>query len=407
MTEASVAASEPARRRFVAPAILTGILQTVAYGTFYYAFAVLKQPMAESGIDTRVLLIGLSAAFLIGGLCAPRVGRAIDAFDGRKVMALGTFAGGLACAAFSVSDRPVFLCIACGLLGVAFAASLYDAAFSTMVRVAPRDGRNSIIIITLIAGFASTLFWPITHWLESRYGWRSTWQLYALVNCCIATPAYAFLLPAPRKLPTHASDTEEQPLSMESASGRRAFVLLAVLFSGAALVGATLSIHVIDILRRAGLDDGAAVGAASLIGAAQVAGRLVQFLLTRQISMMATAVFVVTCFPLSLLILAGTGSFRAALLFAAVYGLANGLLTIVRGALPLQFFGSRGYGHLMGRLAVPSLIAESVAPAVSGIVFVALGDTISILLLLGLAATSFTATLLLFLERSKPVAEMP
>ena len=188
-------------------------------------------------------------------------------------------------------------------------------------------------------------------------------------------------------------------MSAASASGRRAFLLLAILFSGTALVAATLSIHVIDILKRAGLDTGMAVGAASLIGAAQVAGRLIQFLLRRQISVMATAMFVVTCLPVSLLILAGTASLRAAALFAALYGLANGLLTIVRGALPLQVFGSGGYGHLMGRLAAPALIAESVAPALSGVMFVALGDAISILVLLGVAAMSFAATLLLYFER--------
>jgi hypothetical protein len=373
-------------------------LQAVTYGTLYYAFAVLKQPMAQSGIDTRLLLAGLSGSFLISAAIAPRVGRAIDAFDGRKVMALGTLAGGLACAALSLSERPAFLIFACGLLGIAFAAALYDAAFSTMVRVAPRDGRSAITIITLIAGFASTLFWPITHWLESRFGWQMTWQIYALLNGGLLAPAYAWLLPRPSTGQIHAERPPPEGSSVRPVSGRRIFVLLSIIFSGAALVSATLAIHVIDILRRSGLADGEAVAAASLIGASQVAGRLMQFLLNRHVPILATAVFVVTSMPLSLLVLATTGSLASAIAFAILYGLANGLLTILRGALPLRFFGARGYGTLMGKLASPPLLAEAMAPALSGIVFASLGDTVSLLLLLALALTSFAATVLLCFE---------
>jgi hypothetical protein len=392
--------SGPSLGGYAAGAIGIGLLQTVTYGTLYYAFAVLKQPMAESGIDTRLLLAGLSASFLIGASIAPRVGRAIDAFDGRKVMALGSVAGGLACAALSLSDRPAFLFFACSLLGVAFAASLYDAAFSNMVRMAPGHGPTAITIITLIAGFASTAFWPITHWLESRFGWQATWQIYALLNGCVLAPAYAWLLPRPLPAAAPAETPPAQLSSTSEGSGRRVFILLSVLFSGAALVSATLAIHVIDILRRSGLTDGEAVAAASLIGASQVAGRLVQFLLNRHVPILATALFVVTAIPLSLFILAITRSFTAAVTFAILWGLANGLLSILRGALPLRFFGTEGYGGLMGRLAVPPLIAEAVAPAVSGVVFAGLGDSTSLLLLLALALISLFATLVLCIQRS-------
>ena len=276
-----------------------------------------------------------------------------------------------------MSELPVFLLIATPLLGLAFAASLYDAAFATMVRVAPGDGRRSITVITLIAGFASTVFWPITHWIESRYGWQATWLVYAVVNCLIVAPAYAFLLPAPAVVPVSRKGRRRSPASSPFRD-RRAFILLAILFSAAALVTAAMSIHVIDILERAGLAATMAVTAASLIGPAQVTGRLLEFFLSRRVPATATAIFAAACLPVSLAILLATGSFAGAAWFALLYGLANGLMTIVRGALPLLIFGAKGYGGLMGRLAAPQLAAEAVAPAASAIVIASLGDRVSI-----------------------------
>ncbi len=400
MAEAS-AAAVVAGRSFGLPAIVLGILQTIAYGTLYYPFTVLKQPMAESGIDTRLLLSGLSAAFLIGALLAPRVGRAIDGWDGRKVMALGSLSGGLACAAFALSYNPAFLLLATVFLGLAFAATLYDAAFATVVRVAPGDGRRAITVITLIAGLASTVFWPVTHWLESGYGWQATWLAYAALNCLIAAPAYAFLLPPPAAMPVYRQSAGE-PLPVVSRAGRRAFVLLAIVFSAAALVTAAMSIHVIDILKRAGLDATLAVAAASIIGPAQVMGRLLELFLSRRVPATATAIFAAACLPVSLVILLSPGSFAAGAWFALLYGLANGLMTIVRGALPLLIFGSKGYGGLMGRLARPQLVAESVAPAASAIAIASLGDRASISLLLALAVVGLIAMLMLAIRSRSP-----
>jgi MFS family permease len=398
MAEAAGAARAVAGGRFLLPAAVTGCLQTIAYGTLYYPFTVLKQPMAESGIDTRLLLTALSASFLIGGLLAPRIGQAIDGWDGRKVMALATLSGGAACAAFALSDRPVFLFAATVFLGLAFAGSLYDAAFATIVRIAPGEGRRAITVVTLIAGFASTVFWPISHWLESHHGWQTTWLIYALVNCFIASPAYAFLLPPPAGAPVRPRGSDETS-SAAPRAGRSAFILLAIVFSIAALVTAAMSIHVIDILERAGIDAAAAVTAAALIGPAQVLGRLAELFLSRHTPATATAIFAVACMPVSLAILLMTGSFAGAAWFALLYGLSNGLLTIVRGALPLLIFGSRGYGGLMGRLAAPQFLAEAIAPAASGIVMVALGDTVSISILLALAATGLLAILILVRSR--------
>jgi MFS family permease len=392
------AVQKQSRQSFVAAAIALGCLQTMAYGTLYYPFAVLKQPMAESGIDSRVLLGGVSGAFLLGGILAPYVGRAIDGWDGRKVMALGTVSGGLACVVMGFSENVALLLAAVFFLGIAFASTLYESAFSTIVRIVPGHGRTAITVITLVAGFASTIFWPLTHWLESRMGWQATWHIYAAANIAIAAPAY-LLLPVPTRSSVAIHDRPNGAPGDEHIRQRRVFVLLAFSFSMNALVAATLSIHVIDMLQRAGVGAATAVAAAALIGPAQVAGRLAEFLLRRNIRPSASALFALTCLPVALVLLLLTESYVLAASFAILYGLSNGLVTIVKGALPLSLFGSDGYGSLMGRLASPQLIAESMAPFVSAVAIMALGDRVSILILFGLACSSLVAMLMLIATR--------
>jgi MFS family permease len=398
-------AAAPTRRRFLAAALAIGCLQTIAYGTLYYPFAVLKQPMADSGVDSRLLLGAVSGAFLLGGLLAPHVGRTVDRWDGRRVMASGTLSGGIACALIGFAQNTPLLLIAVFFLGLAFAATLYDAAFSTVVRIVQQDGRTAITLITLVAGFASTIFWPLTHALESELGWQATWQIYALLNIAVAAPAY-LLLPRPMQssLTSHIKAGRTPP-GDGSRGSRRVFILLAFAFACNALVAATLSIQVIDLIKDAGLQPATAVSAASLIGAAQVAGRLAEFLLRRNVPIPATGVFAFACLPLALVLLFLTDSYIMAAAFASLYGVSNGLVTIVKGALPLSLFGPDGYGGLMGRLAAPQLIAESLAPFVSAIALVSLGGRASVAILLMLACLSLLAMVMLVTSRPKRPAK--
>jgi predicted MFS family arabinose efflux permease len=297
------------------------------------------------------------------------------------------------------------LLVAVFFLGIAFGSTLYDAAFSTIVRIVPRNGRTAITLITLVAGFASTIFWPLTHWLESRMGWQATWHIYAVLNMAVAAPAY-LLLPIPtRSMPPLRPAADRRPDAQQIPRYGRVFVLLAFVFSANALVAATLSIQIIDLLQRAGLEAATAVSAASLIGVAQVGGRLTEFLLRRSIQPPATAVFALTCLPIALVLLFLTDSYIFAAGFAVLYGVSNGLVTIVKGALPLTLFGADGYGTLMGRLAAPQLIAESLAPFISAVVLVSLGDRISIGILLALACLSLTSMLVLISSRPAPGPE--
>jgi MFS family permease len=392
------AAEAEARQRFVAAAIATGCLQTLAYGTLYYPFAVLKQPMAESGIDSRLLLAALSGAFFVGGILAPYAGRKIDGWDGRKVMALGTVAGGLGCAVLGFCETIALLPVAALLLGIAYASALYESAFSTMVRIVPRNGRTAITLITLVAGFASTIFWPLTHWLESRVGWQATWHIYAALNIAAAAPAY-LLLPLPTRSGVSVQERSEAAPASGKFAHRRLFALLAFMFAANALVAATLSIHVIDLLQRTGLATAMAVAAAALIGPAQVAGRLAEFLARRRVKPPTIAVIAFATLPAALVLLLITDSYLVAAGFALLYGLSNGLVTIVKGALPLSLFGSEGYGTLMGRLASPQLIAESMAPFVSAVVLVSMGHRLTVGILLAFACASLLAMLMLLAIR--------
>jgi MFS family permease len=368
--------------------LVLGVTQTLAWATTYYLPAVIVGPAAATlHHSTTELLVGYSWSLLVAGLVSPRVGSWIDRHGGRSALATGTvvMAAGLLVLAAWPTLAGWYL--AWTVIGAGMALGLYDAAFATIGRLLGADARPAIVGVTLLAGFASTVGWPTGVALIHRFDWRATAAIYAAVQLAVNLPLILMLIPRATPVePIHAAAVTSEA---KGGGGLFALILLGTFFSVRAAVSAVVSVHALTLLHGVGLTAVAAVGVAALFGPSQVFGRVLEWLFARWIDPLTGSWMGATLLPLgvALLLLGGP-----AVGFAIAYGMSNGILTISRGTLPMFLFGPRGYATRLGRLALPQLLAQAVAPtAVAPLVLALPADAI----FAGLGTAAFVALLCL------------
>jgi MFS family permease len=346
------------------PAVVTalGAAQTLAWASSYYLPAMLADPIAaDIGVPRSWVFAAFSMALLIAAFAGPRIGRAIDRHGGRGVLALSNLvlAGGLG--ALALAHGPVALFAAWGVLGLGMALGLYDAAFATLTALYRDKARDPITGITLFAGFASTVGWPVSSLLNDAVGWRETCLIWAALHLVLGLPLN-LLLPRPPRAPAHA----QRAAKAIGWTPRREMLLLAFVFAAAWFVTGAMAAHLPRLLETAGATPYAAVAAAALMGPAQVAARVVEFVALRGVHPLVSAQIATALHPLGAVVLAVMGAPGAAL-FAVLYGAGNGLLTIARGTVPLAIFGPEGYGERTGLLGAPARAAQAFAPLLFGL----------------------------------------
>jgi hypothetical protein len=347
-----------------------GVTQILAWGTIFYS-PVLTAPLiaAERGWSLTFTMGGFSIGLLVGGLVSPFVGRSIDHYGGHVVMPIGSLTGALGLAGLAFAETPVIYLLVWMLLGAGLAASLYDPAFATLGRIFGAAARRPITILTLAGGFASTAGWPATHLLIGAVGWRGTYIVYAVLMAAICAPLYAFALPRSRAGSAAAAvATDARQPSLMPAHGM-VFVLVTAAFTAYAFVPSALSAHLLAVFGRSGIDAATVVLIGTLFGPAQVAARLTELAFGSNVHPLPVGRAAVALLVLAFALLALFGiSVPTAAAFALMFGVANGLMTIARGALPLALFGAEGYGGLMGRISGFYLVMQSAAPLVTAFV---------------------------------------
>jgi hypothetical protein len=346
--------------------LVLGLTQILAWGAIFYP-PVLTLPLiaAERGWSITFAMGGFSLALLTAGLVSPRVGLLIDRHGGHRVMPVGSLLAALGLFLLVHAEHPAAYLAVWMLLGVATAASLYDPAFATLGRIFGQSARRPITALTLAGGFASTVSWPATHLLLGALGWRGTYLVYAGLLAFVAAPLHAFALPRLRADPGAAPAGQMQLASRVLPAKGWPFVLVAAAFAAYAFVPSGLSAHLLAIFERAGIDPTTVVLIGALFGPAQVLARICEFLLARRTNPLDVARFAIGMLLSAFALLALFGlSIPAAAAFAVMFGMANGLITISRGAVPLALFGAAGYGHLIGRIAGPFLVMQAIAPLV-------------------------------------------
>jgi len=371
--------------------LVLGVTEILAWGAIFYP-PVLTVPLIahERGWSMAFAMGGFSLALLTAGLVSPRVGSMIDRHGGRRIMPLGSLLAALGLALIVYADHPAAYLAVWLLLGVAIAATLYDPAFATLGRIFGAAARRPITALTLAGGFASTVSWPATHFLIEAVGWRGTYLVYAALLALVAAPLHAFALPRTRAKPAARPGQEVQARSVVLPPTGWPFLLVAAAFAAYAFVPSGLSAHLLAIFGRAGMDAATVVAIGALFGPAQVAARICELLFARSIHPLLIARFAVAMLLAAFALIALFGlTVAAAASFAVMFGMANGLLTIARGAVPLALFGPAGYGHIVGRIGGPYLAMQAIAPFVLAFVAERASDAAVLAVTAAFATISF------------------
>lgn len=374
-----------------------GTAQTLAWASSYYLPAVLADPIAETLSLSRAWVFGaFSLALALMSFVGPTIGRHIDATGGRKVLVASALVLPAGLVLLAGAQGPVSLVLAWIVLGIGMALGLYDTAFAALAAMYGRAARSPITGITLMAGFASTIGWPVSAWLDHAIGWRGACLAWAAVHLAVTLPCYLVAVPGRRKHERNVAAASTAAVSElhHGPPPRHAMPLMGFAFAVIAFVSTAMGAHLPRLLQDTGATAAGAIAAAALVGPAQVAARFAEFLSLHRWKPhpVAVARVATSLLPIGAGVLAiGGGAGLAAPLFALLHGAGNGLLTITRGTLPLALFGPAGYGARQGTIAVAARIAQAVAPLLFGVLLDTAGPNAALAVSAGLALSALAA----------------
>ena len=362
-----------------------GITQIFAWGCSYYLPAVLAKPItAGTGWPLTWVVGGLSLGLLVAGLASPAVGRAIQDYGGRAVLAISSILLAAGLIAVGLSQNIATYLAGWIVIGFGMGAGLYDPAFATLGRIYQERARSSITMLTLFGGFSSTICWPLSSLLVQIAGWRCTCLIYAGLQLVMSLPIYLLLLPSVASPKAEVNETiaQARPIPVRKKTVF-VFGLLAAAITFSAIIQSTMSVHLLNILQNRGVALTTAVVLGTFVGPSQVSARVVEMIVGRRfhpIWTMVTSTVLVAC---------GLGLLSLDLPIIAValvlHGAGMGIMSIARGTVPLALFGVPGYAVLMGRLAAPSLLAQAISPLVGAVILEAIGANAVLLALCGVA----------------------
>jgi MFS family permease len=361
-------------------------MQILSWGSTFYLLPVLAKPIVQdTGWPYDRVMAGVALGLLVAGSVSPRVGRAINAYGGRLVLASGSaaVASGL-CIVGLAASFPIYL-VGWAVLGAGMGAALYDAAFSTLGAIYGKTARGAITSVTLFGGFASTVCWPLSAFLVGHAGWRAACFTYAGLHIAIGVTLALFVIPS-RQLEAAATGQAEAGGAHLARDERAIFILLATVLTLSAAILSLVGTQLVTLLLASGLTLAQAVGLGMIIGPAAVGARFVEMLAgARYHPFWTQAASTTLVFCGALLFFAGPAAFAVAI---AVYAAGNGIGSIAKGTVPLALFGAARYPLLMGRIGLPVLCAMSLAPYLGAVSFQHGGAGATFSLVLGIATVN-------------------
>lgn len=375
-----------------------GVTQIIGWGSTNYLLTIMAGPIvSELRLAPEFVALGQSALMVLSAGLGPLAGRIMDINGARLVMASGSVLSAAGLAALALATGPASYLAAWCVIGVSCTLILYPAAFTALTQLDPANARRNITLLTLPGGLASTVFWPLgtelLHWMD----WRQVVLLYALLNLTICAPIHLLTIRPPRGGGGQSATKAAHVQGLPDAARPRAFLLFAAVLALHSLVLTGLLNQFIRVLVEIGHSADFALRIGVLFGIAQVASRIVESLLSKRydalhtgISSCALLVFAMALMPFSPAI-PGAGY-----LFAMAVGASSGLLTIMRGALTLSLFGSRGYGQQIGAVAVAQGFTAALAPVVLAGILTRLGPISAAVFCVLVAVAALVAMLALF-----------
>jgi MFS family permease len=346
------------------------LAQLITWGSVFYTFALLLAPVErELGLTRAQSSVAFSLALLAEGLFGYPVGRWIDQGHERAVMTLGSLAIAAGLAWHSQIHSVAGFYAVWTLLGAALAATLYNPVFAIVTRRYPQDFRRAIITMTFLGGLASSVFIPTSAWLIAQFGWRHALLVLAAVHLLVCVPLHALCLrdaPPATALAPAAQGRPSPHALLRSAP----FLLIGVFVVGMMAITAAVPPHLISLLRESGLREAWVIAIPATIGVMQVLGRLLLYFFEHRFDLHVANRIIPFLIPLSLgALVVGAASPAAGLLFVLLYGLGNGMLTIVKGTAVAQYVNREHVASLNGALGPPQAIARAVAPLLLGVLW--------------------------------------
>ena len=342
-----------------------GIAQIISWGSLFYAIGVLGISMRrELGVSELFLFGAFSAALLVSGTLAPAMGRLIDRRGGRFVLSLGSVLAAISMATLAAAPNAAVMAIGWLIGGAAMAACLYDPAFATLAQHTGARYRKAVTALTLFGGFASTVFWPLSHILLEAWGWRMTFAIYAAMHVFLCLPIHRLFVPKHSHVIKPDVATPESPRDVSPGLSDPRLKWLTLSFAMATFIFGVIAVHLINLLTTAGLTAAQAVTISMLVGPMQVAGRIIELGFSGRVKAVTVGVVAFGLMMLALVALISVEGFGiAAIVFVIAYGCGNGVLTIVKGTAPVEIWGRKGLGGLLGHLSRYGLYAKAIAPA--------------------------------------------
>lgn len=338
------------------PLAVLSLGQLISWGSLYYSITFLAEPIQREMRWSLGQIFGaFSSGLLLAAMATPLAGRFLHQHGGRFVISIGSLLAALALA--TVASSYDFLLFQAGwlLAGIAMSMTLYEAAFSTLQEIPAINFRRGVSVVTIVGGLASTIYWPLTYWLVNELGWRATLFMYAGIHLFICFPLHVLSL---ESKPT-ATEAEVIEISIPVAT-KRNVALLAIAFALASLVTAAISSHASVIMTNMQVPSWLAMTALALIGPMQVAGRIAELAVAHRASPVMTGIITLLVLAFSLLLLQLMCYYPwLAVGFALVYGVSNGVMTVVRGTVVAELFDKQNYALMLGMLSMPAMFARS------------------------------------------------
>lgn len=351
-----------------------GVTQIIGYGTLYYSFSILAPGIAaEFGVAIEWIYGCISLALLAGGLISPYAGGLADRLGAGRVMSLGSGAAAAALIVCALAGNTIAFLAGMILVELASAFVLYSTAFAFLAQTTGPRAQRSITYLTLIAGFASTIFWPLTTTMLATMDWHQVYFVFAALHLVVCLPLHLWLSRFSRMATARIAKTvDTAPVEIGADQGF-VFALVVLGFSLAGFVSAATLFHIVPMLGLLGLG-ASGVLVASLLGPAQVASRLINMAFGSELPATVLSIISATMMPLALTVLALTApSIAGAITFAVVFGMGTGLFSIVSGTLPLALFGKAGFGRRLGWISLGRLGLSAIAPFALSVALGAVG----------------------------------
>lgn len=361
-----------------------GITQIIGYGTLYYSFSILAPGIAEEfGIAVEWMYGSISLALLAGGIISPYAGGLADRHGAARVLSIGSVAAAVSLVVCGLSGSAYVFLAGLILIELASAFVLYSTAFALLAQTTGPQAQRSITYLTLIAGFASTIFWPLTTWMLQGLDWHQVYFVFAAVHVLVCLPLHLWLTRFARIAAQRPTEKHEAAVVEPSGAGNSTFILVVLGFSLAGFVSAATLFHIVPMLGMLGLG-ASGVLVATLFGPAQVASRLINMAFGKDLPAPTLAVISAVLMPAALMVLAlSAPAVPGAVAFAVIFGLGSGLFSIVSGTLPLALFGEAGFGKRLGWISLGRLGVSAVAPFALSVALGAIGPQPSVWILAG------------------------